>query len=89
MCTLKETAEISSYYSRGHTEVAAGLTPGNGLSGTPQKPVTVSFHTHTHKLIETGQPVPSFLPSSHGWSLQEDWKESAKVGLPGRESVHL
>lgn len=47
----------------------AGPTPGNGLSGTPQKPITVSLsltHIHTHKFTEIGQPVSSFLPSSAG-----------------------
>lgn len=47
----------------------AGPTPGNGLSGTPQKPITVSLsltHIHTYKFTEIGQPVSSFLPSSAG-----------------------
>lgn len=57
------------FHSRGHTETVTGPTPGNGLSGAPQKPITVSLsltHIHTHKFTDIGQPVSSFLPSSAG-----------------------
>lgn len=89
MCTLKETIETFSH-SRGYTEVAAGPTLGNGLSGTPPKPITASLtHTYTHKLTGAGQPVPSFLPSFLSWLASAGGLEGvSQEGLSGSLS-HL